>query len=429
MAPLIQLLPGDIDDPATQCQNDPPPYGWDMPGRVAALVCTDPGLPKGTGLRVPAGQPGRLRGHLAELNKVVGFSGADAGPDCPPAKGGEGTAPMTRNGSRRGPARCSVRDGARQQRPAPARLHLDVADRGRVLRRRGRPELVVRRPGHMVEQRLDAADRSQPVGVMTGPDSRWLGPPAGDNAKPGWTARHDPGDALPRMPGGGISRRPLHFIILADCSGGMKGEKIQALNFAIADMLPHLAAWERDQEQAQVFIRAIAFATEPWWHIAEPQPVAQLGWKPLQPVPKGLTNMGPAFALAAQALAPGRIERRALRPALLLITDGLATDPPGGFEAGLSALMAQPAGKAALRLAIAIGRDAQSAALDRFIGDPGVPVLVADSSEDIADRLVAASLAVSRMSEAGADRGAVARRLFGVPGDVPSKIFDQDTIV
>ena len=139
----------------------------------------------------------------------------------------------------------------------------------------------------------------------------------------------------------------------------MKGEKIQALNFAIADMLPHLAAWERDQEQAQVFIRAIAFATEPWWHIAEPQPVAELGWKPLQPVPKGLTNMGPAFALAAQALAPGRIERRALRPAMLLITDGLATDPPGGFEAGLSALMAEPAGQAALRLAIAIGRDAQ----------------------------------------------------------------------
>jgi uncharacterized protein YegL len=226
----------------------------------------------------------------------------------------------------------------------------------------------------------------------------------------------------PRMPGGGISRRPLHFIILADCSGGMKGEKIQALNFAIADMLPHLAAWERDQEQAQVFIRAIAFASEPWWHIAEPEPVAQLGWKPLQPVPKGLTNMGPAFA-------PGRIERRALRPALLLITDGLATDPPGGFEAGLSALMAQPAGQAALRLAIAIGRDARSAALEEFIGDPGVPVLVADSSEDIADRLVAASLAVSRMSEAGADRGAVARRLFGGPGDVPPAIFDQDTIV
>ena len=266
---------------------------------------------------------------------------------------------------------------------------------------------------------------------MTTPGSGWAYAPDTDNA--GRSATDGPGmtrvTPYSRMPGGGISRRPLHFIILADCSGGMKGEKIQALNYAIADMLPHLAAWERDQEQAQVFIRAIAFATEPRWHIQDPQPVAGLRWKPLQPVTKGLTNMGPAFAMAAEALAPGRIERRALRPALLLITDGMATDLPGGFEAGLTALMSQPAGKAALRLSIAIGCDAQSAALDRFIGDPSVPVLVADSTEDIADRLVAVSLAVSRMSEAGADRSALARRLLGRPDDVPAGIFDQDTII
>jgi uncharacterized protein YegL len=234
-----------------------------------------------------------------------------------------------------------------------------------------------------------------------------------------------------KMPGGGIARRPLHFIILADCSWGMKGEKIQALNYAIADMMPNLAAWERDQEQAQVFIRAMAFATEPRWHIPDPTPVANIRWKPLQPVPKGLTNMGAAFALAAEALAPGRIERRALRPALLLITDGLATDPPGKFEAGLNTLMSQPAGRAALRLAIAIGRDAQSDSLNKFIGDASVPVLVANSTEEIANRLVAASLAVSRMSEVGADRSAVARRLLGgqQEGGVSQRIFDQDTII
>jgi uncharacterized protein YegL len=234
-----------------------------------------------------------------------------------------------------------------------------------------------------------------------------------------------------RMPGGGIARRPLHLIILADCSGGMKGEKIQALNYAISDMLPHLEEWEQDQEQAQVFIRAIAFATEPRWHIEQPVPVAGIRWKPLQAVPKGLTNMGAAFALAATALTPGQIERRALRPAILLITDGLATDPPGAFESGLATLMAQPAGKAALRLSLAIGRDAQADSLNRFIGDPSVPVLVADSTEDIADRLVAASLAVSRMSESGADRGAVARNIFGMPPgqEIPPGIFSQDTII
>ena len=138
--------------------------------------------------------------------------------------------------------------------------------------------------------------------------------------------------------------------------------------------------------------------------------------------------MGPAFAMVAEVLAPSRLERRALRPALLLITDGMSTDAPGALEAGLNALMSQPAGRAALRLSLAIGRDAQSDALKDFIGDPSVPVLVANNTEDIADRLVAASLALSRMSEVGADRGALARSLLG-PQGMRRSIFDQDTIV
>lgn len=103
----------------------------------------------------------------------------------------------------------------------------------------------------------------------------------------------------------------------------------------------------------------------------------------------------------------------ALRPSILLITDGLPTDPIGGFEAGLNELLSQPSGRSALRLAIAIGRKANSEALNRFISDPSVPVLVADSTEQILERLVAASLAASRMSEAGVDRDAVADRLLG----------------
>jgi uncharacterized protein YegL len=214
------------------------------------------------------------------------------------------------------------------------------------------------------------------------------------------------------MPGGGISKRPLHFFVLADCSGSMRGEKMQALNFAIADMLPHLVAWQDEQEQAQVLMRVIAFANEPHWHVRDPTPVVDLRWKALHYVQRGRTNMGAAFRMLAEALEPGNIERRALRPSILLVTDGLPTDPPGVFDAGLNELLSQPAGRSALRLAVAIGRDANSEMLNRFISDPAVPVLVADSIDQIPDRLVAASLAVSRMSEAGADREAVANRLL-----------------
>jgi len=234
-----------------------------------------------------------------------------------------------------------------------------------------------------------------------------------------------PGDQ-PLMPGGGISKRPLHFIIAADCSGSMTGEKIQALNYAVADMLPHLAEWERTQEQARVLVRAVSFGEEVRWHVAEPTPVATLRWPPLRA--KGPTPMGAALAEIAAALAPGHFERRALRPAILLITDGRPTDKEDGFDRGLDALMATSAGRAALRLALAIGDDAVHEPLDRFIGDANVPVLVADSAEEIADRLIAASIAVSRMSEIGVDRDAIARQVL-TGGGVSSTITDEDTIV
>jgi uncharacterized protein YegL len=215
------------------------------------------------------------------------------------------------------------------------------------------------------------------------------------------------------MPGGGVARRPLHFIVMGDCSGSMKGEKMQALNYALRAMLPHLLAWEREQLQAQLFVRILAFATAPHWHVADPMPVAELSehWQDLQCVYQGRTNMGPAFAAVADVLGPGQLEQRALRPAILLITDGLPTDPPGGFERGLATLDGLVAGRSALRLALAIGRDANSEPLDRF-RSRDVPVLVADTADVIVDRLVAASIAVSRMSEVGADRNALAQQLL-----------------
>jgi uncharacterized protein YegL len=197
------------------------------------------------------------------------------------------------------------------------------------------------------------------------------------------------------MPGGGIARRPLHVLILADCSGSMKGEKIQALNFAIAQMMQQLAAWEDEQERAQILVRAIAFATEPRWHVGEPLPVTHLRWAPLAVVTGGRTNMGPAFRMAASVLGKDQMPRRAFNPALLLVTDGMPTDDQAEFDAGLDALMSQPAGRHALRMAVAIGRDARSEALTRFIADPKVPVLVAGNVDQIADQLRLVTLAVT----------------------------------
>jgi uncharacterized protein YegL len=195
------------------------------------------------------------------------------------------------------------------------------------------------------------------------------------------------------MPGGGVARRPLHVILLADCSGSMMGAKIKALNFAIGEMLQHFASWEREQEKT-ILVRAIAFADEPRWHIGEPTPANHMRWRELAAVDRGRTFMAPAFRMAGEALIADEANR-GLRPVLVLITDGLPTDRPADFDAGLQALLSVPAAREGMRIAVAIGSTARSEALTKFIGNSSLPVLVASDVEQIADQLHRASLWVT----------------------------------
>jgi uncharacterized protein YegL len=166
-------------------------------------------------------------------------------------------------------------------------------------------------------------------------------------------------------------------------------------------MIQHFASWEREQEK-RILIRAVAFADEPRWHIAEPITAATMTWKALSVIPRGRTNMGPAFRLVADALAADQASR-GLRPVLVLITDGLPTDLPADFDAGLQALLDVPAGRDAMRIAVAIGSTARSDALTKFIGNSSLPVLVASDVEQIADQLHRASLWVTNPNIRSAD--------------------------
>ena len=64
-----------------------------MPGRVAALVCTDPGLAKGKIYAYQLDSQADYEATWQSYSKVAGFTSASPGQDCPPAKGGVGTFP------------------------------------------------------------------------------------------------------------------------------------------------------------------------------------------------------------------------------------------------------------------------------------------------------------------------------------------------
>jgi hypothetical protein len=84
-APLTQLLPGDLNDPATQCHAETPPYKWNMPGLVKALVCNDPGLPNGHVYAYQLKTAADYQTTWASYNKWWGFSSSTPGSNCPPA--------------------------------------------------------------------------------------------------------------------------------------------------------------------------------------------------------------------------------------------------------------------------------------------------------------------------------------------------------
>lgn len=195
---------------------------------------------------------------------------------------------------------------------------------------------------------------------------------------------------MDKLPGGALARRPLHFIWIADCSGSMgyRG-KIQALNNAIREAIPHMQRVADENPNAQVFVRAVKFSNGAQWHISQPTPIEDFRWADLSA--DGTTDMGRALKLVAEQLDPLRMPNRALPPVLVLISDGHPTDD---FGSGLKALLKQPWGKKAVRIAISIGDDADQDVLQRFIGHPELKPLQAHNAESLVNYIKWVSTAV-----------------------------------
>lgn len=193
-----------------------------------------------------------------------------------------------------------------------------------------------------------------------------------------------------RRPGGELATRPLHFIWLADCSGSMSSEgKIQSLNNAIREAIPNMQKVAAENPNAQVLVRAVRFSTGAYWHIPQPTKVEDFRWFDLRA--DGVTDMGQAFMLVAEQLKIPPMTERALPPVLVLVSDGQPTDD---YSRGLSSLMEQPWGRKAVRIAIAIGSDADPAVLQSFIGNPEMHPLQANSPEALVSYIKWASTAV-----------------------------------
>lgn len=220
-------------------------------------------------------------------------------------------------------------------------------------------------------------------------------------------------------PGGPIASRPLHFIWLADCSGSMAYDgKIQALNAAVREALPHMRAVAAQNTNATVLVRAVRFSTGAEWHVRRPVPVESFSWRDLQA--QGLTDLGAGLRLVTAELQVPPMPERALAPVLVLVSDGCPTDD---YEPALRDLLATPWGGRAVRLAVGIGRDADREVLGEFMSTDGAEPLRANSPESLVRHIRWASTialdAVAAARGAGPDAAhpSAPRALVPIPED------------
>jgi uncharacterized protein YegL len=200
----------------------------------------------------------------------------------------------------------------------------------------------------------------------------------------------------------GLQGRPLHFIFIADCSGSMLDRgKIQALNQAVREALPHMKQAAMDNPQAQVLVRALRFSDSARWIVDRPTPVGEFFWTDLEA--DGTTMLGAALEMVARELRMPPMPERALPPVLVLLTDGEPTDD---WAAGLKALMDQPWGKKAVRIGIAIGADANLSVLQKFIGPGELRPLQANNPEALVQHIKWASTQVVNSVASPASRNA-----------------------
>jgi uncharacterized protein YegL len=209
----------------------------------------------------------------------------------------------------------------------------------------------------------------------------------------------DPEATIRVMPGMATVHRQLHLILVVDCSGSMTGDKMASLNYAIRTAIPAIRDVAADNPEVEVRLRVLRFSTEATWHEFGPVDPEHFIWRDL--TAGGETAMGAALEEVAKVLTPQAMVGRHLPPVVILVSDG---QPSDDFERGLAALRAAPYGVRSLRVAVAIGMDADRDVLQDFIGDPAFRPLQANNAQDLVQRIAwATTAAIKSVSAATTD--------------------------
>lgn len=163
-----------------------------------------------------------------------------------------------------------------------------------------------------------------------------------------------------------IPRRKMTLFFLIDKSGSMYGKKIGSVNDAIENVLPMIGEISDENPDAEINVAALEFSTGTRWLYDEPKHANEFIWQQVEA--EGMTSLGEACSELNKKLSRSGFMSTpsgCFAPAIILLSDGGPTD---NFEAGLNQLKQNSWFKSAIKIAIAIGDDADKDVLKDFTG-------------------------------------------------------------
>ena len=126
-----------------------------------------------------------------------------------------------------------------------------------------------------------------------------------------------------------LKKRAMVVFFIVDISGSMKGNRIQAVNDAIRNLIPELKKRESKNTNAEIRIAILEFSSNASWRTLEPVPVSSFIYNDITYV-NGGTNFGKAFAALNLKLSKDSFLKSSAgsyTPLIILLTDGKPSDP------------------------------------------------------------------------------------------------------
>lgn len=172
-----------------------------------------------------------------------------------------------------------------------------------------------------------------------------------------------------------IPRRKMTLFFVIDTSGSMAGSKIGSVNDAIENVLPIIGEISDENPDAEINVAALEFSTGTRWLYDESKEAKEFIWQKVEA--DGLTSLGEACEELNKKLSRNggfmSSPSGCFAPAIILLSDGGPTD---NFEGGLKSLQGNSWYKNAIKIAIAIGDDADKEVLKQFTGSSEAVITV-----------------------------------------------------